>query len=94
MNTYIWQDAHNITRRHHPGGSVLVVAPDLNRARAIARENLPESACNEYCESPCIDGHEPAGGLELTSDPNVILILSGEVKYTESIMVFPNAGCC
>lgn len=47
MSIYVWEVAAGVTGNYHNGGGVVVVAPDLESARAL----LPED-CSARTEDP------------------------------------------
>ena len=82
MKIFIWNDTDPITYRYHDYGGLLIIAPDLIRARELWSkhvDNLDE--CDKFEDKSAAD-----------SDPNHVYFTDPDTE--ETVLVFPNSGCC
>lgn len=79
MNAYIWQNATDITDNYHSGGGVLVIAPDLERAREV------------FLRDAARRGFVPSESNVLTTVPDIFYRIEAP---DERLFLFPDAGCC
>lgn len=78
MKVFLWEGVRRCSTSYHSGGSVLIRASDLSRARelGIFKDEIDETIFK-------------MSGLEEQPDA----IFDSE-SNEETVWIFPNAGCC
>lgn len=89
MNLYMWTYVSPVTTSYHNGGAVMIVAPSIERARALWAEKVPENFNEDY-EDP--DMGDPYTALEDPADN--IFPLDPSIEHFEDLMIFRDEGCC
>lgn len=89
MNLYLWTYVSPVSIAYHNGGGVMIVAPSIERARALWAERVPEIFGLEYY-------------LYIEDDPHTALVepadkvfpLDPSVEHPEDLIIFADEGCC
>lgn len=85
MIAYLWDDINHVSDAYHNNGSVLIIAADLDTARAawVSRTDSAERLLEKDEIRQAIDG-EPTRTWKLAARP----------KVDPEIFTFPDAGAC
>ena len=82
MKIFIWNDTDPVSSNYHDDGGLLIIASDLIRAREL---------WSEY-----VDNLDEWGKFEDKSaahdDPNHTYFTDPDTE--ETVLVFPDSGCC
>lgn len=81
MKAFVWHRVENATSNFHNEAALLVIAADLDAARALI-------AAREVTD----DWGEPGACEALTKEPSAVYDLADEPE--PRVWVFPDAGCC
>lgn len=81
MKAFLWHEVESVTAQYHPGGSVLIVAESIERAREIAVFRDWSTSAGALVDMK----------MPLEAEPDLVLQAEGQ---PEKVWVFPNAGCC
>lgn len=86
MNAYLWEDISPVSDSYHDEGSVLIIATDLDAARAAWVADTDTTVRDEEDRAKI----RPA----LTGEPTRTWPIGGRRKVAAEVFVFPNEGCC
>lgn len=89
MNLYMWNYVYPVSTSFHNGGAVMIVAPSIERARALWVEKVPETFGLNY--QARLDG-DP--NTTLDEEPDKVFPLDPSVEHPESLTIYPDEGCC
>lgn len=82
MKIFLWPRLEKVSNSWHSGGGLLVIADSFERAKElIAAANEKEKS--DYFKDDAI---------EIPSSVEMVFEIVGE--HEESVMTFPDAGCC
>lgn len=93
MYAFVWQDATHVTDREHDEGGFFVVAASIERARELIA--APFCVARHWAYSgvvPCEMSDCRTKSSAMTDEPAATYELAGSPE--ESLVVFPDAGCC
>lgn len=82
MKIFIWKDTYPVTNSYHDPGGLLVIASDLIRARELWSEYVDK--LDEW------DKFEDKSATD--NDPSHVYFTDPDTE--ETVLVFPDSGCC
>ena len=80
MFVFVWEYTGNVSGAYHDGGGLLVVAESLARAREMINE--------------AVLGDGRCGAMDETPDKVWAMAGRGPLIASETVIAFPDAGCC
>ena len=83
MKIFIWKDTDPVSANYHDGGGLLIIASDLIRAREVWSEYVDKltSVWEKFEDKSATD-----------ADPDHVYFTEPDTE--ETVLVFPDSGCC
>ena len=82
MKIFVWEGTRPVSNNYHDGGGLLIIAANLDRARELWSEYVDNLSEWEKFEGKGATDKEPDR------------VYFTEPDTEETVLVFPDSGCC